>query len=112
MLTKMAESFTVTLVSNQNEDVYVSNINHTFSNVLPRHMDLSGYQVALQSIYYTDHFPKKVAVGEALPAKQFFNLENKDNEVIIILMNASQLNAQKQSDVFTEFIDKLNADAA
>lgn len=108
----MADSFTVTLVSNQNGDIFGNNTNYRFSNVLPRTMDLADYQVALQSMYYTDHFPRNVAVGQPIPEKKFFNLANNDNEITVVLANKAELRVRKETDVLSAFIDKLNVDLA
>lgn len=109
---KMADSFSVTLVSNQNGDVFGNNTSYSFSNVLPRAMDFTNYEVAFQSIYYTDHFPVNVAVGPPAPEKKFFNLENKENEITLVVANAAELRARKETDVLSAFIDKLNVDLA
>ncbi len=108
----MAESFTVTLVSNQNEDMFANNTSSSFSNALPRTTDLSNYEVALESIYLTDVYPRDVAVAVVEPEeKQFFNLEEKDNEITIVQVNASELKPRKRTEVFTEFLDSINTDA-
>lgn len=104
----MADSFTVTLVSNQSDDEFPNNTSSSFSNALPRTMDLSNYEVALQSLYVTDNFPRNVAVGEPVEPKKFFNLEEKENEISILTTNKSELRLQKQSDDFSAFIDRIN----
>lgn len=107
----MADSFSVTLVSNQNGDEFANNTSASFSNALPRTMDLSKYEIALQSLHVTDHFPKIVALGEPVEEKKFFDLDKKENEITLVTMNAAELKTNKETDVLDTFIDKINADA-
>lgn len=108
----MADSFSVTLVSNQNEDVFVHNTSSSFSNVLPRTTDLSNYEVAVESVYLTDHHPKQVALTTPAEPKMFFNLENKENEVTVIQFKTAELKIYKQSDDFVQFLDGINNNTA
>ncbi len=108
----MADSFSVTLVSNQSGEQFANNTSSSFSNALPRTMDLSKYELALQSIHLTDHFPQIVAVGEPNVPKNFFNEAERDNEITVITSNAAQMRPRKETDDFAAFIDKLNVDLA
>ncbi len=109
----MADSFTVTLVSNQNGDRYAGNTNFAFSNALPRTMDLSNYQVALESMYFADDYPipSATAISQPVEEKKFFNLAEHDNEITVVQVNASELRPRKRTQVFTEFLDSINTDA-
>jgi hypothetical protein len=106
----MADSFTVTLVSNQNDDEFANNTSSSFSNALPRTMDLSNYELALQSIHLTDHFPSNVALGNPNEEKQFFDLDNKENEITVIMTTATQYRVSKKTDVLSNFIEMINTD--
>lgn len=108
----MANSFSVTLVSNQNEEMFDHNTSSSFSNALPRSMDLSNYEVALESIYLTDHHPKEVALTTPEEPKMFFKLEDKDNELTVVQINTAELKIRKTSDSFVEFLDNINRTTA
>lgn len=103
----MAESFTATLVSNQDDGNFANNTSFSFSNTLPRTTDLSNYEVALQSIYLTDKHTKPSAVTPPPPPKNFFDLEKKENEVTVILAKTADLRVFKTSDDFDEFIKAI-----
>ncbi len=105
----MSESFTATLVSNQDDDRFANNTNYSFSNTLPRTIDLSNYEVALQSIYFTDKHTKPSAVTPPPPPKPFFDLDKKENEVTVILAKTASTRVSKISDDFEEFIKGIQA---
>lgn len=103
----MSDSFSVTLVSNKGTDTFSHNNNFQFSNSLPRTTDLSGYEVALESIYVADNYKgDETRIVEEEP-KGFFNLEEKENEIFIDKATYVGLRVDKKTETFSNFLSYL-----
>lgn len=107
----MESSFSVTLVSNLDSDSFAHNSNTHFSNTLPRTLDLSEYDVSLQSASFTDVYEKpKENVALAPPEdekKAFFNEDTSDNEIIIQETTMKHLQAEKKGELWSNFVQKI-----
>lgn len=105
-------SFTVTLQSNLERDKFHLNSNFDFSNSLPKTMDLSGYEIALQSIYFTDTYEKPVFTPHVINTsddKNFFNTFLMDDRILVQTSTRSRLMINKIADNFTNFIDYVKS---
>ncbi len=107
----MESSISVTLVSNLDSDSFAHNSGTHFSNTLPRTLDLSDYEVALQKTSFTDVYHKPKESVELVPQedakKPFFNESTSDNEIIIQETTMKQLLAEKKNDLWSNFVQKL-----
>lgn len=107
----MDSSFSVTLVSNLDSDSFAHNCATHFSNTLPRTIDLSEYEVSLQSTSFTDVYKKPKESLELAPQedtkKDFFDETTSDNEIIIQETTMRQLQAEKKNDLWSNFVQKI-----
>ncbi len=102
------DSFSVTLVSNLNGDSFAHNNSSSFANSLPRGIDLSDYEVALQQIsFHDDRTEIKVEEEEEEEKPNFFNIQEKQNEIVYVYVALDELGVEKKTDIFINFIDNL-----
>lgn len=96
----MDSSFDVVVVSNENVDYFPHNSNSKFSNLFPTSISLSDYEVALSSIAYYDNYvkvdPSPIPEPE-VPTDDFFDMEKRDNEVLVEKTQKNTLNLLKEN---------------
>lgn len=105
---KMSDSFSITLVSNRGKESFPHNNNFQFSNGLPRTMDLRGYEVALESISLSDIYKGDLDEEKIeTEPENFFNLEEKENEIFVDKTYTSHLRVDKKTENFNNFLSAL-----
>lgn len=97
---EMDDSFTVMLISNECTSFFSHNTSCSFSNILPQALNLSQYEVALQSISYYDGTEEQVEMDE---------LPNKREEKVPVFKSLLERNITDEIIDYHEFrITKTN----
>lgn len=109
----MENSFSYTLVSNQNTDYFASNTHYSFSNIFPRQVDLKGYEVALESISLYDKFSNVDDAKIDLPNQgnlelPFFDTVNDDHKITLTRIGSATMTISKWETQITNFVSVLS----
>lgn len=104
----MSRLYEFTLASNKSIDTSPHNTNYDFLNTLPTMLSLQDYEVALQSIRYTDNFETEPAKVQ----KPFFDDSSREfeDEISVDSTQSVIVSAYKLDNHLDRFLSKLNAD--
>lgn len=105
------ETFSLTLQSNRQTDIFSDNTNYSFRNTVPPYFNLKDYRVSLHSAYFTDTYKRaslEPRIVEPEVKTNFYDTYLAANRIIIQSATISALTPIKTSDKFDQFVISTN----
>ncbi len=105
------ESFSYTMQSNLQTELFPSNTNYKFSNTLPVRFSLRNFEVGLENVHYADNYEPPNVLPVVLKHeenKSFYNLFLNDNKINVQTSTSKHIHVIKSSSRFDQFIILLN----